>query len=195
MNIFTTAMKHNFPLIGWHVGTCTNTTVGMADNLVLTVYGVTDSTLHGELAFAGVLGGGGPFQGTIVNNQVRFTTVSPAEQFAIIWQGTVSESGLSGSYVVCYDNPEVKLAQRHQQGVWSCKPIRAMGAPNPDDAHRLWVFHNGNDEGPINPEDFNQRLLAGDWPQNAIVGLNDQTTWSTVATCLEKAQAEVASRN
>jgi hypothetical protein len=33
-------MKPNSPLVGWHVGTCTNTTVGVTDNLVLTIFGV-----------------------------------------------------------------------------------------------------------------------------------------------------------
>jgi len=183
------------PLPGWHVGTCTNTTAGMTDNLVLTVYGVTIPTFHGELALGGVLGGGSPFQGTIANGQVQFTTIVPAMQLAITWQGIITGTGLSGSYVVRWDNPEVKLAQRHQQGVWSCKLVRPMGPPNPDDAHRVWVYHNGAEEGPINAEDFNQRLLAGCWPPNAVVGLNDQTAWSTVAACLEKVQAEVAARN
>ena len=70
-----------------------------------------------------------------------------------------------------------------------------MGPPNPDDAHRVWIYHNGIEEGPINPADFNQRLLAGQWPPNAIVGLDDHTTWSTVAACLVKIQAEAAARN
>jgi len=70
-----------------------------------------------------------------------------------------------------------------------------MGPPSPDDALRVWVYHHGSEEGPINPEDFNQRLLAGYWPPNAVVGFNAQTRWSTVAACLEKFQAEVAARN
>jgi len=184
------------PIIpGWYVGTCTNTTAGLTDNLVLTVYGVTPTTLHGELALAGVLGGGSPFQGTIANGQIRFTTIVPSAQLAVIWQAVIADAGLSGSYVVRCDRPEVKLAHHHQQGVWGCKLVRPMEPPNPDDAHRIWVYHNGVEEGPINREDFNRGMLAGQWPANAIVGLNDQTTWSTIATCLEKLQAEVAIRN
>ena len=182
-------------LPGWHVGTCTNTTEGLTDNLVLTVYGVTISTFHGELALAGVLGGGSPFQGTIANDRVRFTTIVPTEQLAITWQAGISDAGLSGTYVVRCDSPEVKLSRRNQQGVWSCKLVRPKGPPNPDDAHRVWIYHNGIEEGPINVEDFNQRLLAGQWPPNAVVGLDDQTTWFTVAAFLEKIQAEAAARN
>ena len=187
--------RRDFPFVGWYVGNCTNTTAGVTDNLMLTIFGVTVSTLHGELVLAGVLGGGSPFQGTIANGQVRFATIVPTTQLGITWQGIISETGLSGSYVVRWDNPEVKLARRHQQGVWSCKLVRPLGVPNPDDAHRFWVYNNGNEEGPINPEDFNQQLLAGKWLPNAIVGMNDQTSWSTVAACLEKAKAEIAARN
>ena len=103
--------------------------------------------------------------------------------------------GVSGSYVVRCDSPEVGLELRHQQGIWSCEFIRAIGAPNPDDAHRVWVYHDGVEEGPINSEDFNRGLLAGQWPPNAVVGLNDPPTWSTAADCLQRIQAEVAARN
>ena len=188
-------MKSHSPLVGWHVGTCTNTSAGLTANLMLTIYGVTVSTIHGELALAGALGGGSPFQGTLANGQVRFTTVAPAEQFAITWQANILDTCLSGTYVVRCDNPEVKLAWRHQQGIWSCKLVRPMMAPNPDDAHRVWVYHNGVEEGPLNSEDFNQRLISGQWPPNAIVGLNDQTIWSTVADCLEKIRFDFASLN
>ncbi len=182
-------------LPGWYIGTCTNTTVGIKDNLVLTIYGVTVSTLHGELALAGALGGGSAFQGTIANGQIRFTTIVPTAQLAITWQGIISDDQLSGSYVVRCDSPEVGLELRHQQGAWSCKFIRAIGPPNPDDAHRVWVYHDGVEEESIYREDFNRRLLAGHWPPNAIVGLNDQTIWSTTAACLEQIQADSAARN
>lgn len=188
-------MKPYSPLVGWHVGTCTNTTANVTDNLLLAIFGVTVSTLHGELALAGVLGGGSPFQGTIANGQVRFTTIVPTTLLSVTWRGIISDTGLSGSYVVRWDNPEVKLNRRHQQGVWSCKLARPMGLFNPDDAHRVWVYHDGNEEGPLNSEDFYQRLIAGQWPSNAIVGLNDQTKWSTVAECLDQLQAEAAVRN
>ena len=188
-------MKSFSPLVGWHVGTCTNTTVGATDNLMLTIFGVTDSTLHGELTLAGVLGGGSAFQGTIANNQIRFTTVTPAAQFAVTWQATLSDEGVTGTYVARFDDPEVRLAWRQQQGIWRCKLIRPLGAPNPDDAQRVWVYYDGSEEGPFNAEEFNQRLASGQWPPNAIVGLNDQTSWLTAADCLDKLQAEAATRN
>ena len=188
-------MKSHFLPAGWHIGTCTNRTAGITANLLLAVYGATDSTFHGELALFGDLGGGGAFQGTIQNGHISFSTTVPTAQVAIIWKGVLSGNELTGSYVVRCDNPEAEPALRHQEGIWSCKLVRPLGDPSPDDAHRVWVYHNGNEEGPLNAEDFNQRLISGQWPPNAIVGLNDQTTWSTVADCLEKIRADSASQN
>ena len=56
----------------------------------------------------------------------------------------------------------------------------------------MWVYHDGNEEGPFTTEAFIQRLNGGQWPANAIVALNDRTIWSTTAACLEKIQAEAA---
>jgi hypothetical protein len=53
-----------------------------------------------------------------------------------------------------------------------------MGTPNPDAAQSVWVYHDGKEEGPFTAEAFNQRLNAGQWPPNAIVGLDDRTEWS-----------------
>ena len=47
--------------------------LGAMVNLLLTIFGITDSTLHDELTLAGVLGGGSAFQGTIANNHIRFS--------------------------------------------------------------------------------------------------------------------------
>jgi len=43
-------------LPGWYVGTCTNITADVTDNLLLTIFGVTGSTMHGELALAAIHG-------------------------------------------------------------------------------------------------------------------------------------------
>jgi len=94
-----------------------------------------------------------------------------------------------------HDSPDITLAQRQQQGIWSCKLVRQMGKPNPDDALFAWVYHDGNEDGPFNPEEFNQRLISGQWPLNAIVSINDQTSWSTEAACVDRIQAEAAGRN
>jgi len=188
-------MKPNSPLVGWHVGTCTNTTEGFSANLLLTIYWATDTTLHGELALFGDLAGGGAFQGAIDNGQVTFTTAVPAAQVAITWRGTISGGALAGDYVVRCDNPKIKPASRHQVGVWSCKLIRSLSAPDPDEASAVWVYNDGTEEGPLTAEAFDQRLNDGEWPPNAIVGLDDRTTWSTVAACLEKIIALAAARN
>ena len=125
LDIMKPVQPHS-PLPGWHVGTCVNTTADLKDNLLLTIFGVTGSAMHGELALAGVLGGGSPFQGTITNDQVHFTTIVPTQQLVITWQGIISGTALSGTYVVRYDSPDITLAQRQQQGIWSSKLVRLM---------------------------------------------------------------------
>ncbi len=189
------AMNINSTIVGWNIGTCSNTTMGATANLLLTVYGVTETTLHGELELSGNLEGGGAFQGTIDNGQVSFVTTVPAQQVAITWKGIISGSTLSGTYVVQCDNPDIAPAFRHQEGVWSCRLVRPRGDPNPEGANSAWVYHDGTEEGPFGGDEFAQRLTSGQWPPNAIVGFNDRTTWSTATACLEKIQAEAASRN
>ena len=180
-------MKPNSPLLGRHFGTCSNTTEGVAANLLLTIYGATDTALHGELALFGDLVGGGVFQGTIDNGLVTFTTV-PATQVAITWRGTISGGTLTGDYAVrCY-NPEVKPATRHQAGVWSCKLVRSLIAPDPDEAAAVWVYHDGTEEGPFTPDEFTQRLNACTWRRNSIVGLNNRTKWTTTGDCWTQLQ-------
>jgi hypothetical protein len=131
----------------------------------------------------------------LIIGQVTITTAVPAARVAITWRGTILGSDLAGEYVVRCDNPKVKEASRHQVGVWSCKLVRPLSAPNPDEAGAAWVYNDGTEEGPLTAETFDQRLKAGEWPQNAIVGLDDRTTWSTVLACLEKIIALAAARN
>jgi hypothetical protein len=189
------AMKNNTLTAGWYVGTCTNTTVIMGANLLLTIYGAADGTLHGEIALFGDLGGGGVFEGMIANNQIIFTTTMPSQQVAITWAGTISGSGLSGTYVVRNDHPDVDPTLRHQTGVWSCQLVRPLGKLSPDEVQSVWVYHGGNVEGPFNFDDFNQYLAAGRWPANAIVRLDDRTLWLTTTACLEKIRADAAALN
>ena len=189
------SMKTLSTLVGWHVGTCSNTTMGATANLLLTLYGVTKTTLHGELELSGNLEGDGAFQGTIDNGQVSFVTTVPAAQVAITWKGIISGSSLSGTYVVQCDNPDVAPAFRHQEGIWSCRLVRPRGDPNPEGANSAWVYQDGTEEGPFSWDVLSQRLMVGQWLPNAIVGFNDRTTWSTATACLEKIQAEAASRN
>lgn len=188
-------MKIDSPLTGSHVGSCTNTTAGWAANLLLTIHGVTATALHGDLVLLGDLGNGGLFQGQRDHDQVTFTTAGPDEQFTIAWEGTIAGGELSGTYVVKYDRVDAEPALRQPAGIWSCKLVRSFGSPNPDDAQWVWVYHDGNEEGPFTTEAFVERLNLGQWPANAIVALNDQTFWSTAAACLEKVQAEAAARN
>ena len=183
-------------LAGWHVGSCTNTAAGLTANVILSIHGLTAATLHGELVLLGDLGGGGLFQGLRDHDQITFTTTVPNEQVTIMWGGTISGSKMTGAYVVRCDQVDVAPALRHQDGIWSCRLARSFGSPNPDEAHDVWVYHDGNEEGPFTTAAFIQRLNGGQWPANAIVALNDRTVWSTTAACLDKIQAEAeAARN
>ena len=189
-------MKPHSPLVGWHVGRCTSTAAGLTANLILSIHGVTATTLHGELVLLGDLGGGGMFQGLRDHDQVTFTTEGLDEQVTIAWEGTIADSELSGTYVVRCGQVDVAPAMRHQEGIWSCRLAKSFGSPNPDEAHDVWVYHDGNEEGPFTTEAFIERLNGGQWPANALVALNDRTVWSTTAGCLEKLQAEAtAARN
>jgi len=190
-----TSMKNYSPLAGWLVGTCTNTTVGMTANLMLTIYGTPDAKVHGDLALFGDLGGGGAFQGLITSDHITFTTTVPAEQIVIEWQGAILGGHVNGTYVARCDHPGIDPALRHQEGVWSCNLVRNMGAPNPHEANTVWVYHDGNEDGPFTAEAFVQRLQAGQWQPNAILALNDRTIWSTAADYLAKLQADAAARN
>ena len=98
----------------------------------------------------------------LIIGQVTITTAVPAARVAITWRGTILGSDLAGEYVVRCDNPKVKEASRHQVGVWSCKLVRPLSAPNPDEAGAAWVYNDGTEEGPLTAETFDQRLNDGE---------------------------------
>ena len=155
---------------------------------MLNVYGATDTSLQGELAYFDEVNIVVPFRGIIIDDQIAFTTVSPGAQALVIWQGTISEQEWTGTALLCSDNPEINPALEPQEGAWSCKLVRSAGAINPTEAKTIWVYHAGLEYGPLTPADFIQRLNAGVWPRNAIVGLIDRTVWTTTGEFSMKAR-------
>ena len=187
-------MKNKDSHAGWYVGVCTNTTVGMSANLRLTLY-ATNSLLYGELELAGDLQGGGKVQGTIANEEFAIATVMPAEQTSITWHGRFIGGEIQGTYVVHSNDPRVDPDLREQKGVWFCRLVRPMGDPEASAADSVWVYHDGDEQGPFTMEAFKAGLTTGRWPANAMVGLNDRTVWSSVTEYLAKVQADAATRN
>jgi DnaJ like chaperone protein len=177
-------------LSGWYVGTCTNRTVSLSANMLIVIHGATGSTIHGELGLSGDLGGGGPFHGSIHEGEFVFTTCAPANQTVIEWRGELSENPISGTYSVVCDHPE-RIAEGlgRQEGIWACSFIRSLGAIDPEKSDLVWVFDNGETEGPIATREFNQRAASGRWPAKAIVAMQDRTLWMTIAEFLNTKRA------
>jgi hypothetical protein len=174
-------MKPHSPLAGWHVGTCTDASVSVTANLMLAIYEATNTTLHGEVSLFDTQDVVTvSFRGTIKNGQAVFTATVPRTKTTITWQGIISGTELTGTYTARCGSPNADPSLRHQAGVWSCKLIRPLGAPKPETAHFVWVYHGGVEDGPFAQAEFMQRLNAGHWCRNAIVGLIDRTIWTTV---------------
>jgi hypothetical protein len=172
-------MKPNSSLAGWYIGICNDSLKGSAANFMLNIYGATDSSVQGELAFFDEVNIVVPFRGIIVEDQIAFTIISPDARTLVIWQGTISEPEWTGTALLCSNNPEINPALVPQDGAWSCKLVRAAGAINPAAAKSVWVYHEGVEYGPFTTAEFTQRLNDCEWPHNAIVGLNDRTIWTT----------------
>jgi hypothetical protein len=155
---------------------------------MLNIYGATDTSLQGELAYFDELNIVVPFRGIIVDDQIAFTTVSPGAQALVIWQGTISELEWTGTALLCSNNPKINPGLEPQEGFWSCKIVQSAGAINPAEANTVWVYHDGVEYGPFTSAEFIQRLNACEWPRNAIVGLIDRTIWMTAGEYWTKAR-------
>jgi hypothetical protein len=181
---------------GWFAGTCTNTTVNQSANLLLHIFGGTDSRMYGQLGVYGNLGGGGPFHANLKERRLLFTTCQPAHQSVIEWSGDRTEDGFSGTYKVEVDAPELSPGQlRLQEGVRSCSFVRDLSAPDADEFNRVSVFHEGRTEGPFSMEEFAQHAIAERWPPYAMAAAQDCTDWSTVGAFLASLRAETISGN
>ena len=162
-------------MTGWFVGVCTNTTVNLSANLLLLIHGVTDTAIHGELKLSGDLDGGGPFYGRIRGGTIAFMTCIPAQQVVIEWRSDISETGYSGTYQATSDHPEIVAAGlQHQEGVWSCSFVRALGQATPERDGLVWLFDEGVAEGPLPVDEFAMHAAAGRWPGRTLVALEDR---------------------
>lgn len=189
------SMKETLANAGCYVGICTNDTVGMTANMIFFLYGETNGTLHGKIALYGDLVGGGDFYGSKVGNHVNFTTGMAEEQMVIKWEGTILAGEISGTYSVQVDHPAADPALRQQAGTWSCRFVRALGEPRAEEDDSVWVYQDGMEEGPYAQAAFVDRLMANEWKTNALVGLNDRTTWSTAQSCIEQVRAKMSAQN
>jgi len=181
---------------GWFAGTCTNTTVNQTANLLLRIYGATDSRMHGELGVYGNLGGGGPFHASLKEGRVLFTTCQPAHQSVIEWSADRTDDGFSGTYKVEVDAPELAPWElRLQEGIWSCRFVRGSGAAAADEINHVSVFDEGKSEGPFAMEDFAQQAIAERWPPHALAATQDCTEWGTVGEFIASLQARTISGN
>lgn len=189
-------MSESKIVAGWFAGTCTNTTVNQSANLLLHIFGATDSRMHGELGLYGNLGGGGPFHASIKQGRVLFTTCLPAHQIVIEWSGARTEDGFSGTYKTECDAPDpARGVSGPQEGIWSCSFVRDLSAPDADEFNRVSVFHEGRSEGPFSMEEFAQHAIAERWPPYAMAAAEDCTDWSTVGAFLASLRAETISGN
>jgi hypothetical protein len=170
---------------GWFVGKCTNKTVGLSANLLLTITGVNETTIHGELGLSGDLGGGGVFHGKIKGKSFEFTTCVPEMQTIIEWKGTLAADQISGEYIVKSDDPKIVAeGMQSQQGAWWCAFVRRLGSADPNKADQVYIFHDGLNIGPLEFAHFKQTIHSGRWPANAIVSLDDCTRWTTIGDYL-----------
>lgn len=179
-------------LAGWYVGTCTNTTSNITANLLLQIHGATETRMHGELGLFGNLAGGGHFHASLDGGVIRFTTCIPAVQAVIEWIGKRVADGYSGSYQVTCDAPDPAhdiMAQ--QEGVWSCARVDHLS----HELESVFVFHDGETEGPLALEEFVQHATADRWPSHALVVRNHGTAWSTIGECITELQAQTAEAN
>jgi hypothetical protein len=92
---------------------------------------------------------------------------------------------MSGTYSVTSDNPQmIAEGLGRQEGVWSCSFVRGPGKVDPGISDLVWVFDEGEAEGPIAKAEFIQRVATGRWPDKAIVAMEDRTIWTTVGEFL-----------
>lgn len=174
-------MQSRCSLTGWFVGTCTNSTAHTSANLLLRIHGATETRIHGELSLFGDLGGGGPFHGTVQGETVRFTTCLPALQIVIEWDGRRTGDGMAGTYEVWSDHPEVAaLGLQRQTGVWACALVSQLDAAGANRTELVWVFHDGQSEGPLTVEVFLKHTADERWPSHALAARENCTVWCTV---------------
>ena len=166
---FSNGMQPSRNLTGWFVGTCTNSTVNTSANLLLHIHGATEVRIHGELSLFGELDGGGPFHGTVLGETVRFTTCLPALQIVIEWEGKRTGDGMAGTYDVWSDHPGVAAqGLQRQAGIWSCALVSQPDETGADRTGLVWVFHDGQSDGPFTVEAFLKHTAAERWPPHAL---------------------------
>ena len=184
-------MSESKLLPGWFAGTCTNTTANQSANLLLHIYGATDTRMHGELGLYGNLGGSGPFHASLKEGRVLFTTCQPARQVVIEWSGDRSDNGFTGTYKVEVDAPDLAHGVLPlQEGIWSCTFVRGLSAPDADEIKDVSVFHEGKSEGPFPEEEFAQHAIAERWPSHALAATHDCTVWGTIGEFIASRQAD-----
>jgi len=182
--------------IGWYVGVCTNTTVGLSANLLLAIHSTSGSSLHGDLRLSGDLKGDGPIHGTINSSGTfAFTTCIPASQIIIEWNGCISDREITGTYIVTCDLADVPSNLRRQSGVWSCLYVQSIVNPDPSRSNFVWVYNDKYLAGPISKAKFMQQIAAKEWPPKAYVAFDNCTSWTTIEQYLEKLQANEPSGN
>lgn len=170
------------PSADWFVGTCVNSTAGETANLLLLLYGGTETRIHGELSLSGGLAGGGPFHADVQAGEVRFTTCLPILQTVVEWKGQRTERGLVGTYQAWCDLPEaVAAGLDRQQGDWSCVRVNPADEAGPNRREDIWVFHDGRSHGPMSEVEFLRHATAACWPAHALAAQENRTSWNTVS--------------
>ncbi|MEK7782018.1 MAG: hypothetical protein AAB370_11015 [Verrucomicrobiota bacterium] len=184
---------NNLPkFASWYVGTCTNTTSDITANLLLQIHGATETRVHGELGLFGNLAGGGPFHASLDSGTIRFTTCIPAIQVVIEWTGKRVGDRYSGSYQVTCDAPDPERGiMAREEGLWSCVQVNHLG----HELESVFVFHDGETEGPLALEEFVQHATVDRWPPHALVARHDFKLWSTVEGCITELQSQTIGAN
>ena len=177
--------------LGYYAGTCTDNKAGFSANLILILHSASSGTLHGELALCGGLDGGGLFRGTVSRRSIAFTTSEPSAQLVTEWQGRFVDNKLKGTYTVASHHPKFAApGPPHQQGVWACSFVRALGGLQQSRSNLAWVFHAGRFDGPFKLDVFVQHVEAGRWPLTAVVALDDFTSWCSLTELLALVQSQ-----
>lgn len=179
-----------------YAGACHNSTADVTANLLIVTYGVPTTKVYGELLLFGDLGGAGPFVGELTNDTVRFATCLPELQMSIAWTGVATATGFDGHYVVESEHPELITGGLGQQeGVWACACVSRFVRQGVGSQGGLWVFHEGEQAGPLTEGDLLVNARKGIWPPHAIVLTGDGSSWISVQDFIAHHELHRVSQN
>jgi hypothetical protein len=174
---------------GFYFGTCTNTTVNVTARIALALAAQDKDLVPGTLGIYGELGGGGDFLATKTGNKICFTTHEPEHKISIVWQGTLQDGNIEGTYSVTASGIMMRIMGLGRQvGSWKCDLAREFKptAVQVSESARIWVRSQNGTEGPLLLPDFIELLIKDRWDHNADVSIDGQASWLPIGLIVEQ---------